>query len=297
MPGRLVILGAGGHGRAVADLAVACDWTVAGFTDPGAGPGTPMVGVIGQDTDLPTFVRERVVDGGVVGVGALDLRLRAELFRRLDESGMFIASLIHPRAILSPGTVVGRGVVVFAGSILGASVSVGDNAVVYSGAIAEHGCQIADHAYLSPGVILSGAVRVERYVVAVDAGRALNPTLVEGQLVGGAVQGISGALREELVFDVEGQLLTGTLMDYSLPAAGDIGPVEALIFESHTPSNPLGAKGVGEGGISGSGAAVANAVADALRPLGARITELPLTPERVRRAIECAAGNGNGGQT
>ncbi|HUG35793.1 MAG TPA: hypothetical protein VML54_02515, partial [Candidatus Limnocylindrales bacterium] len=114
MAGRLVILGAGGHGRAVADLATACDWLVAGFTDPGAGLGTPMTGVIGQDTDLPTFVRERVVDGGVVGVGALDLRLRAELFRRLDESGMAIATLIHPRAILSPAARLGRGVVVFA---------------------------------------------------------------------------------------------------------------------------------------------------------------------------------------
>ncbi len=134
----------------------------------------------------------------------------------------------------------------------------------------------------------TGAVRVERYLVAVDAGRAINPTIVEAQLVGGAVQGISGALREELVHDDDGQLLTGTLMDYSLPVAGDVGGVDALIFESHTPSNPLGAKGVGEGGISGSGAAVANAVADALRALGVRLTELPLTPHRVRAAIERA---------
>jgi CO/xanthine dehydrogenase Mo-binding subunit len=141
----------------------------------------------------------------------------------------------------------------------------------------------------------TGVVDVERYVVAVDAGRALNPTLVEAQLVGGAVQGISGALREELVHDEQGQLLSGTLMDYSLPAAADIGPIEPLIFESHTPSNPLGAKGVGEGGISGSGAAVANAVADALSRLGARITELPLTPERVRRAIEHAREHSSNG--
>jgi CO/xanthine dehydrogenase Mo-binding subunit len=134
----------------------------------------------------------------------------------------------------------------------------------------------------------TGAVRVERYVVAVDAGRAINPTIVEAQLLGGAVQGISGALHEEIVHDEDGQLLTGTLMDYALPTAGDIGVVQPVIFESHTPSNPLGAKGVGEGGISGSGAAVANAVADALRPLGVRLTELPLTPARVRAAIEHA---------
>jgi CO/xanthine dehydrogenase Mo-binding subunit len=136
----------------------------------------------------------------------------------------------------------------------------------------------------------TGTVRVERYVVAVDAGRAINPTIVEAQLVGGAVQGISGALHEELVHDEHGQLLSGTFMEYSLPVAGDVGVVEPLIFESHTPSNPLGAKGVGEGGISGAGAALANAVADALRPLGVRPTELPLTPARIREAIERAGG-------
>ena len=124
------------------------------------------------------------------------------------------------------------------------------------------------------------------------AGRSI-PTIVEGQLVGGAVQGISGALHEELVHDETGQLLTGTLMDYSVPTAeSTCHVVESIVFESRTPSNPLGVKGVGEGGISGSGAAVANAVADALRPLGARIAELPLTPARVRRAIERARAGG-----
>jgi len=138
----------------------------------------------------------------------------------------------------------------------------------------------------------TGEVRVERYVVAADAGRAINPTIVEAQLVGGAVQGISGALHEQLVHDDEGQLLTGTLMDYALPTAADVGQVDPVVFESHTPSNPLGAKGIGEAGISGAGAAVANAVADALGHLGARVTELPLTPERVRRAIAHARDEG-----
>jgi len=139
----------------------------------------------------------------------------------------------------------------------------------------------------------TGVVRVERYVVAADAGRAINPTIVEAQLVGGAAQGISGALYEELAYDETGQLLTGTFMDYSLPTAESAcHAVEPIVFESHTPSNPLGAKGVGEAGTSGAGAAVANAVADALRPLGARIAELPLTPERVRRAIERARQGG-----
>src|SRR5262249_28578638 len=128
----------------------------------------------------------------------------------------------------------------------------------------------------------TGEVRVERYVVAADAGRAINPTIVEAQLVGGAAQGISGALHEQLVHDQDGQLLTSTLMDYSLPIAGDVGPIDPVVFESHTRSNPLGAKGIGEAGTSGAGAAVANAVADALAPLGASIVELPLPPARVR---------------
>lgn len=137
----------------------------------------------------------------------------------------------------------------------------------------------------------TGEVWVDRYVVAADVGRAINPMIVEGQLIGGAVQGISGALREELVYDASGQLLTGTLMDYSLPTAQDVGRIDAIVVEGiPAPSNPLGVKGVGEAGMSGAGAAIANAVADALRSLGVQITELPLTRERIWRAIAEAKG-------
>jgi CO/xanthine dehydrogenase Mo-binding subunit len=134
--------------------------------------------------------------------------------------------------------------------------------------------------------LATGEVTVDRYVVGADTGRAINPMIVEAQLVGGAVQGISGALREQLLYDPHGQLLTATLMDYSLPRASDFGRVNAIIFEDEpAPSNPLGVKGIGEAGTSGAGAAIANAVADALRPLGIRITDLPLTSERIWRAI------------
>lgn len=135
----------------------------------------------------------------------------------------------------------------------------------------------------------TGQVTVDRYVVSADVGRAINPMIVEGQIVGGAVQGISGALLERLEYDSSGQLLSGTFMDYALPTAADCARVEAIVFEDQpTPSNPLGAKGVGEAGTSGAGAAIANAVADALRPLGARVTEIPLTPERIWRAVQNA---------
>lgn len=150
-------------------------------------------------------------------------------------------------------------------------------------------CSFAVHTAQVSIDVATGRVTVERYVVGADAGRAINPVIVEAQLVGGAVQGISGALREQLVYDQGGQLLTATLMDYSLPQASDFARVEALVFEDEpAPSNPLGVKGVGEGGTSGAGAAIANAIADALGPLGVRITNLPLTPERVWRAIQAA---------
>ena len=134
--------------------------------------------------------------------------------------------------------------------------------------------------------LATGEVTVDRYLVGADVGRAINPMIVEAQIVGGAVQGISGALREQLVYDQEGQLLTATFMDYSLPRAGDFARVNAIVLEDEPAlSNPLGLKGIGESGTSGAGAAIANAVADALRPLGVRITDLPLTAEHLWHAI------------
>ncbi len=125
----------------------------------------------------------------------------------------------------------------------------------------------------------TGGVEVVGYTVGYDVGRAINPVLVEGQIVGGAAQGIGGALLEELVYDEEGQLAAGSFMDYLLPTAGEAPPVDVLITEdAPTPRNPLGAKGAGEGGTAAAGAAIANAVADAL---GAEPNRLPLTPERV----------------
>jgi aerobic carbon-monoxide dehydrogenase large subunit len=125
----------------------------------------------------------------------------------------------------------------------------------------------------------TGGVEVERYVVAYDVGRAINPQLVEGQVVGGAAQGVGGALLEELAYDGDGQLVAGSFMDYLLPTAVEAPAVEVVLSEdAPTERNPLGAKGAGEGGCAAAGAAIANAVADAL---GAEVVRLPLTPERV----------------
>jgi carbon-monoxide dehydrogenase large subunit len=135
----------------------------------------------------------------------------------------------------------------------------------------------------------TGAVEVRRLVTVEDVGRAVNPLLVHGQAVGAAVQGLSGAFLEELVYDETGQLLTGTLAEYALPTAADFPVIEAITLEE-APSalNPLGAKGAGEGGIVATGAAAANAVAAALAPLGVVVRTLPLSATSVARWIAAA---------
>jgi carbon-monoxide dehydrogenase large subunit len=127
----------------------------------------------------------------------------------------------------------------------------------------------------------TGGVDVHRYAVAYDVGRAINPKLVEGQVIGGLAQGVGGALFEELAYDEGGQLVSGSFMDYLIPTANEVPRVEVLITEdAPTPLTPLGAKGAGEGGTAAAGAAIANAVSDAV---GAEALSLPLTPERVVR--------------
>lgn len=124
-------------------------------------------------------------------------------------------------------------------------------------------------------------VKILRYHVAYDAGRLINPKLVEGQILGGLAQGIGGTLLEELVYDEEGQLISGSFMDYLLPTAVEVPHVDVeLTEEAPSPRNPLKIKGAGEGGTVGVSAALTGAVADALG-LSSELRELPLTPERI----------------
>jgi len=125
----------------------------------------------------------------------------------------------------------------------------------------------------------TGRVRLRRYVVVEDCGPVVNPTIVEGQIHGAVAQGLGEALQEAIVYDGEGQLLTGTLMDYALPKADDVPAFEIGHLETPSPIMPGGVKGMGEGGTIGAPAAVANAVADAVRARGVRITALPIRPE------------------
>ena len=127
----------------------------------------------------------------------------------------------------------------------------------------------------------TGQVRVERYLVANDVGRAVNPMLVQGQIVGGLAQGIGGALFEEFRYDEQGQPLSTTFADYLIPTIREMPAIDVLIAEdAPSPLNPLGVKGAGEGGTNGAGAAVAAAVDQALGRPGA-VTSLPILPQRV----------------
>ena len=130
--------------------------------------------------------------------------------------------------------------------------------------------------------------RVLRYLVVEDCGRVINPLIASGQTIGGVAQGIGAALLEEVVYDGDGQLLTASLMDYLVPTAGEIPPVEVIHLDRASPPTLGGFKGVGEGGTIGAPAAVANAIADALAPLGIDITALPVTGERLFRLLNGA---------
>ncbi len=134
-----------------------------------------------------------------------------------------------------------------------------------------------------------GRVTIENYAVAHDCGVVVNPMLVDGQIVGGAAQGIGGALLEAIDFDPEGQLLTASLVDYMLPTACDVPRVNLIHQHSPSPLNPLGVKGVGEGGPIGPPAAIANAVADALSPFKVEFDRTPITPQRIDEAVRSAA--------
>jgi len=134
--------------------------------------------------------------------------------------------------------------------------------------------------------VVTGSVTVEKLWSFFDVGRAINPALVEGQILGGIAQGIGGALLEELAYDEQGQLLCTSFMDYLMPSSTDMPPVEVHIYENDpSPLNPLGVKGAGEGGTAAVGGAIGNAVSDALKEFGIEITDLPLSPNRLFEII------------
>ena len=143
--------------------------------------------------------------------------------------------------------------------------------------------------------VQTGAIKLLDYTVAHDAGRLINPLLVDGQIHGGVAQGIGAALYEEIVYDPNCQMLSGSFVNYLLPGSMEVPSIKTVHLQSPSPLNPLGVKGLGEGGAIAPPAVIANALADALLPLAARVNEIPLTPERVmeilaRKEVNVEAG-------
>ena len=145
-----------------------------------------------------------------------------------------------------------------------------------------NGCHVAE-VEIDPD---TGVTRIVRYFAVNDFGTVVNPMIVAGQLHGGVAQGIGQALMEEVSYDESGQPITGSFMDYAMPRAGDVPPMEVGDHPSPAKSNPLGTKGCGEAGCAGSLVCIVNAVVDALSDYGIKHINMPLTPERVWRAIQ-----------
>jgi carbon-monoxide dehydrogenase large subunit len=139
----------------------------------------------------------------------------------------------------------------------------------------------------------TGEVQILKYVAVDDCGRVLNHHLVDAQIHGALAQGIGQALYEEVRYDQDGQLLSGTLMDYALPNAGMLPTFVTDFVESPSPYNPLGAKGAGESGCIGAPPAIVNAVLDALAPLGIQTLDMPLRPEKIWTLVQAARSGTN----
>ena len=136
----------------------------------------------------------------------------------------------------------------------------------------------------------TGEVKLLRYVAVDDVGNVINPMIVDGMVHGGIAQGVGQALQEEAIYDDNGQLLTGSMMDYAVPAAEVLPSYEVARTVTPSPTNPLGVKGAGETGTIASSSALVNAVIDALAPFGVKHMDMPVKPERVWRAIRAARG-------
>jgi aerobic carbon-monoxide dehydrogenase large subunit len=137
--------------------------------------------------------------------------------------------------------------------------------------------------------IETGMIKLLDYAVSHDAGKLINPLFVDGQIHGGVAQGIGAAMYEEIAYDANGQLLSGSFMDYLLPGSMEVPKIKTAHLESPSPLNPLGIKGLGEGGAIAPPAAIANALADALSPFTARVSEIPLSPDRVLELLSRGA--------
>jgi aerobic carbon-monoxide dehydrogenase large subunit len=258
--------------------------------------GVPLesVDVIGGDTATIAFGIGTIASRSTVTAGNAIYKAGAQLKQRAFAIASELLETAPADLELVDGSVRTRGIperALTLGEISQAAIK----AVLRQGAPGDG--MLAETAYFIPPTVTyasaahaalvsvdreTGAVKVERYVVVHDCGRVVNPLLADGQVTGGVVQGIGGALCEEMVLGESGQPLSGSFMDYALPRAADVPGIELDHIESLSPRNPLGVKGLGEGGAIGPPAAITNAVEDALKPFGSIVRRGPLTAARVR---------------
>jgi carbon-monoxide dehydrogenase large subunit len=260
--------------------------------------GMPLerVVVLGGDTTLIGFGHGTIASRVAANAGPAVARSAREVARRARLAAGEVLECAPADVVLADGRahVAGfpdRGVAL---GVLAARAP-RSRALAAEGAPGLHAClffhpatvtwAFGAHACVVEVDVETGVVHLVRYAAVHDCGRPINPTIVEGQLHGGIAQGVGTALREEIVHDADGQLLTGTLMDYGLPLASDVPPFAVEPVDHPSMINELGVKGVGESGIISPSAAIANAVEDALADRGVEITRVPLLPHRVWAAL------------
>jgi len=251
---------------------------------------------------MGTFAsRSMVMAGGAVGLACERLRekmlkIAAHLMQVADPTEVM---LLDGRAVAGNRS-VGFGEIGAAACLHPARLPPGrdpgrEATAVYQPGVGSGAFSYATHAVRVAVDPELGTVRLLDYVVAHDCGTVVNPMVVEGQIVGGVAQGIGTALYEEIPYDEHGQPLASTLMDYLLPGATEVPDIRVIHTCSPSPHTSYGIKGLGEGGAIAPPAAIANAINDALRPLGARVDETPFSPARIRAAVRAArAGAGEG---
>lgn len=245
----------------------------------------------GSTTLVPTgggtfHSRNTVMAGNAVRMAAEALRTRcidlAALRWNTDAAGLdYRNAAVHRKS--DPATTLSLA------ELAGFAQSRGGEALAADAAFDNEGklsYSYGAHAALVAVDVATGVVEVEKYVLTEEIGRALNPAMVQGQAVGGLVQGLGGTFLDHMVYDEDGQLLTGSFADYLLPTSTELPDITAIALEeSPSEFNPMGFKGAGEGGIVAVAAAVGNAVVHALNAHNIQINDLPITPDRLRAAL------------
>ena len=258
------------------------------------GVSPDVIRIIHGDTDRTPYgwgsfaSRATVISGGACQVAAdkLAMRLRAAAATMLQAKAEEI-TLRDGLAVAANGSSVALAALarqVHQRSDLFDGFNLAETASYDPGGTFSNAC----HAAIVEVDAETGHVRIERYLVVEDAGRIINPLIADGQVRGGVAQGIANALYEEIVYAEDGNILTGTLADYTPPTAMEIPTIEIHHRETISPATLTGAKGLGEGGSIGAPAAITNAISDALAPFGVEITEIPATPPRLRALIRAA---------